>query len=186
MTIARSFSRLACGLIFGVVFALVASSCATRSPEATRPRDEGVVASCVIRGDACVLTLENRTGESVEYFLLTRTGSFSRAPFFSKVFVRRPTGEVRECIGIARLSELLEMKTEQMQRVGATAGRTIALPLVDLWYLHQPSLGYFRDRPYASIDDLRADKAQFKISIDVYLDAACTKAVSCESDWHDF
>ena len=73
-----------------------------------------------------------------------------------------------------------------MQRLGTKAVRTITLPLVDLWYLHQPSWAYFKEKPYASIDDLRADKAQFKIRIDVSLDAALTKSVSCETEWHDF
>ena len=186
MNLVRSISRYACCAIFGVVFTLVFSSCATRLPDAAHLREQPVAASCVIRGDVCVLTLENRTWAPVEYFLLTRKGSFSHAPFHSKVFVRRPTGEIRECFGICRVSERLDMEEERMQRLGTKAVRTTTIPLADLWYLHQPSWAYSKEKPYASIDDLRADKAQFKIRIDVYLDAALTKSVSCETEWHDF
>jgi len=182
----RSIPRLVCYAILGVVFASLVSSCATPSPDAVRPREPGVVAGCVIRGDACVLTLENRTWAPVDYFLLTRKGSFSRAPFHSKVFVRRPTGEVRECIWISRFSESVEMEEERMQRLGAKSRETISLPLVEFWNLHQPGWGYSEEKPHGSIEDLRADKDQFKIRIEVYLDGALTKSVSCETEWHDF
>ncbi len=111
---------------------------------------------------------------------------FKRVPVSSWVQLRLPNGEIRDCIGIYCVSEVVFTENRRWDRLDAKSTRTITLPLADLWSVHHPGWAFSGPDSSASIDELRANHVQFKIRVGVFFDSELSKSVGCETEWHDF
>lgn len=166
-------------------------ACSTSRQTVPRPQAEtlplasDVIASCVVRRDVCILTLENRS-DSPKYFRLPARRAFhSDPPFFSQAFLRFPNGEIQECIGANMISEVRDLRTI---RLGPRAVETFKVRLFDIWAFHRAGLVFppGGGSGFNSINDLRTAQAQFKIRISIDRDQSAKGTITCETDWQNF